>query len=290
MEYIIHIAILLNIYIILALSANITVGLANRLTLCQAAFYGIGAYIGTYFLLHCNLPIFIVVLTTMIITGIFSLFVSLAAIKLKGDYFVLATIGFQMIVYTILLNWTDVTNGPYGVPGIPGLKFLGFIELSGPYTNLVISAVFMLLSLAVFKALRKSPYGRVLMAMRLNEVHVTTTGRNTTLFKSTAFFISAALASIAGILYSSYTSYIDPTIFTMDESIFILSALFIGGCGNTKGSVVGAVFVIIIPEMLRFMGLPDTIAANARHIIYGLTLVLFMYLRPQGICGEISAK
>jgi branched-chain amino acid transport system permease protein len=100
------------------------------------------------------------------------------------------------------------------------------------------------------------------------------------------FFLSAAFSGLAGAIYASYVSYIDPTSFTLDESIFIITALFIGGLGNIKGPILGAVFVIILPELLRFVGMPDAIAANMRQIIYGLALVIIMFVRPQGLLGE----
>ena len=115
-------------------------------------------------------------------------------------------------------------------------------------------------------------------------------GRNTVQFKSWAFFLSAAVAGLAGTIYASYVSYIDPTSFTLDESIFIISALFIGGIGNTQGPILGAIFVVLLPELLRFVGLPDSIAANLRQIIYGLALILVMYYRPQGLMGKTVLK
>ena len=97
---------------------------------------------------------------------------------------------------------------------------------------------------------------------------------------------SVQFSGLAGVIYASYVSYIDPTSFTLDESIFIITALFIGGLGNIKGPILGAVFVIILPELLRFVGMPDAIAANMRQIIYGLALVIIMFVRPQGLLGE----
>ena len=94
------------------------------------------------------------------------------------------------------------------------------------------------------------------------------------------------MAAIAGALYAGYMTYIDPTSFTIYESIFILSMILIGGTGNIKGSVTGVILVILIPEMLRFLGLPQSIAANVRQMIYALLLVILMYFRPQGIAGE----
>lgn len=290
MEYIFHILIMLNIYVMLVLSANLTIGMANLLTMCQAAFYGIGAYIGTFFLMQFNLPFVVIALAVMLLTGLFSWLVSYASVRLKDDYFVIATMGFQLIVYTILYNWTDVTRGPYGIPGIPGINLLGLFELSGVYAYFALSLVVAAIVVLVFYRLVKSPFGRTLNAIRADETMVQALGRDTVAFKAWAFFISAAVAGLAGVIYASYVSYIDPTSFTLDESIFILSALFIGGIGNIKGPILGALFVVLLPELLRFVGLPDSVAANLRQIIYGLALILVMYFRPQGLWGKTILK
>ena len=286
MEYLIHTVTLLNIYILLVLSANLTIGMANLLTMCQAAFYGIGAYIGTFFLMQFNIPFLAIIGAVALTTGAFSLLISYASVKLNGDFFVLATMGFQLIVFTILYNWTGVTRGPYGIPGIPGIRILGIWELSGVYAYFLLSLVITVLVVVLFSILLRSPYGRVLTAIKADETAVQSMGRDTVAAKSWAFFISAAVAGIAGVIYASYISYIDPTSFTLDESIFIICALFIGGTGNVKGPVFGALFVVLLPELLRFIGLPDTIAANLRQIIYGLTLILVAYFRPQGLFGK----
>lgn len=290
MEYIFHIVIMLNIYIMLVLSANLTIGLANLLTMCQAAFYGIGAYIGTIFLMQFHVPLIVIIAVVALVTGAFSLLVSYASVKLKGDFFVLATMGFQLIVYTILYNWTPVTRGPYGIPGIPGIRILGIWEVSGVYGYLAISIILAAATVYVFHRLHNSPYGRELRAIKADELMVQSMGRDTVAAKAWAFFISAAVAGVAGVIYASYVSYIDPTSFTLNESIFIISALFIGGIGNVKGPIFGALFVVLLPELLRFVGLPDAIAANLRQIIYGLSLILVVYFRPQGLFGKTVLK
>ena len=289
MGYILHIVIMLNIYIMLVLSANLPVGMARLLTLCQAAFYGIGAYVSAFFLMQFDLPFIVVALAVMLITGAFSWVVSFASIKLKNDYFILGTLGFQMIVYTVLYNWTDVTRGPYGIPGIPGVKIAGVWELTGVWAYAALTLVTMGVVVLFFHLIKTSPYGRLLKAMRNDELSVQSVGRNTVAARSWAFFLSAAISGLAGLFYASYVSYIDPTSFTLDESIFIISALFIGGVGNIRGPVLGAVFVVLLPELLRFVGMPDAIAANMRQIIYGLSLILIMYFRPQGLMGEKTA-
>ena len=291
MEYVMHIGIMLCIYIILVLSTNLTVGMANLLTMCQAAFYGIGAYIGTYFLMHFNLPFIVIALMVMLATGLTSLLVSYASVKLKGDYFILATLGFQMIVYTILYNWISVTRGPYGIPGIPSIKLFGIWSLNGIYAYFFLALVLAIVVALVFSRLQQSPYGRILKAIRTDELSAKALGRNTVRLKAWAFFISAAFAGVAGLVYASYVSYIDPTSFTLDESIFIITALFIGGIGSRVwGPIVGAAVVVILPELLRFVGLPDAVAANLRQIIYGIILIVLMFVRPQGLLGDAKLK
>lgn len=281
---------MLNIYILLVLSANLPVGLANLFSICQATFYGIGAYFSTYFLMHFSIPFIAIASIVMVLTGLCSIIVSFASIKLKGDYFVLATLAFQMIVFTILYNWTGVTRGPYGISGIPSLKLFGIWSISGVYSYFTLTTILSIIVMLTFLRLKFSPYGRILMAIRSDELVVSSLGRNPVRVKSWAFFISAGFSGLAGLIYASYISYIDPTSFTLDESIFILTALFIGGIGNIRGPILGATFVVFIPEILRFVGLPDTFAANLRQIIYGLALVLIMYLRPQGLWGKIVPK
>jgi branched-chain amino acid transport system permease protein len=277
---------MLNIYILLILSANLPTGLANLLSLCQAAFYAIGAYFSAYFLLHWNLPFIVVALAVMALTGICSLVVALASTRLKGNYFILATLAFQMIVFTILYNWTNITNGPYGIAGIPSIKLFGLISVSGVFGYFLLTTIVTLMVVFLFNNIKSSPYGRVLSAIRSNELTVLSMGRNPVKFKNWAFFISAAFSGLAGLLYASYISYIDPTSFTIDESIFILTALFIGGTSNVKGPIAGALFVVLVPEILRFVGLPNATEANLRQIIYGLTLILVMNFRPQGLLGK----
>lgn len=290
MDAVINILILLNIYIMLVLSANLTIGMANLLTMCQAAFYGIGAYIGTFFLMQFHIPLFVILIVVALVTGLFSFLVSYASVKLKGDFFVLATMGFQLIFYTILNNWKPVTGGPSGISGIPRIRILGIWELSGNYAYLLLTIVLAGLVILLFSKLQNSPFGRELRAIKADELMVQSLGRDTAAAKSRAFFISAAVAAIAGVVFASYIKDIHPTDFSLNESLFIISALFIGGIGNVKGPVVGALFVILLPELLRNLGFPPAVAANLRQIIYGLALILVVYFRPQGLFGATELK
>ena len=291
MEYLFHVIYLLCIYVMLVLSANLTTGMANLLTMCQAAFYGIGAYIGTYFLFQFNISFLLIAFLVMMTTGLSSLIISYASVKLKGDYFVLATMGFQLIVYTIIYNWTEVTHGTYGIAGIPGFNLaFGLVSIDGIYTNLILILLITAAIIWFLNRLKTSPYGRLLKAIRTDGTIVESFGRNTAGVKIWAFALSSAIAGLAGALYASYVGYIDPTSFPLRESIFILCALFIGGIGNIEGPICGAAFVILLPEVLRWVGLPESMAAEIRQIIYGFALVLIMIFHPQGIKGKIVMK
>ena len=288
MDYLFHIGVMANIYILLVLAANLPAGMTGLLSLCQAAFYGLGAYFAAFFLIQMQLPFLVVAAAVMLGAAAVSLLVSYASIKLKGDYFVLATLGFQMLVFTVLYNWTGVTRGPYGISGIPGVQLLGWGsgKLSSVFAYFALTTVISIGAAALFLHLRRSPFGRLLKAVRDDELALAALARNPVRVKFQSFFISAAFSGLAGLFYAAYIGYIDPTSFTLDESIFILSALFIGGTGNVRGPVAGALFVVVLPEILRFVGLPDALAANLRQVIYGLALIFVMYSRPQGLFGE----
>ena len=290
MDYLYHIVFMIGIYTILTLAANIPVGLTNLLTLAQAAFYGIGAYLSAYILIKFNMPIILGLILVSLATGVFSLLISFASIRLKGDYFILGTLGFQLIVFSVLYNWTDITRGPYGITGIPSPKIFGSIELTSNLQFALLAIFVALIVSLLFYHITNSPFGRVLKGIRSDELSVSVSGRNVNKFKIVAFFLSAAFTSTAGYLFGGYVKYIDPTSFTLDESIFILSSLFIGGLGNVKGCIAGATFIVLLPELLRFAGLPESIAANLRQIIYGLTLVFVMYNYPKGLAGNTMLK
>jgi len=278
---------MINIYIILATSTNLLVGVTNLLSLGQAAFYGIGAYLAVYALMILNFPLIPTLIFVFLFTAVSSLIIAYPSLRLKGDYFVLATLGFQLIVYTVLYNWIAVTRGPYGISGISAPKVLATFAISGIIPFLILSTLLAGLTVYFFRHLIHSPFGRVLKGIRDDEISVLTLGRDVTKFKVWTFVVSSGFIGIAGFLYATYVSYIDPTSFNLDEAIFILTAVLIGGSGNIKGPVLGAVFVVVLPELLRFVGLPDSIAANLRQIIFGLILIILMRVRPWGLWGEM---
>lgn len=289
MNYLLHIFIMINIYSILALSLNLLVGYTGLLSISHAAFYGIGAYIGTLSIMKLGIPFFPSVLLAIVGSVLLSFIISVPSLRLKGDYFVLGSIGFQVIAFSILYNWVGLTRGPYGITGIPRPSLFGFSIDSIP-AFFIFSLVAAVLCAVLIYIISYSPFGRLLKAIREDETAAEAMGKNVTNCKITAFALAAGFAAVSGVLLAGYMRYIDPTFFTMMESVYILSIIIIGGTGNLSGPLTGVVLMIFLPEVLRFMQIPDTIAANMRQIIYGLLLIVIMRYWPQGLLGDHKLK
>lgn len=285
MNYIYHLLIYLDIYLIVAMSLNLLMGYAGLLQIAHAAYFGIGAYTTALLMVKLGVGFIPALFISAIVSGILSLLISLPAWRFKGDYFVMLSLAVQIALYSLMYNWTELTNGPFGITGISKPVILGnkFVALDNIF---LLFTVLMILCGAIFFVLLRSPWGRALKAMRDDELAARGLGKNTRLLKLQAFFIASAFVAVAGGMYASYVSYIDPTSFTIDESILMVSMVIIGGTGNFIGPVVGAIILIAIPEILRFLQMPDSIAANVRLLAYGLLLILMIHKRPEGIAGE----
>ena len=289
MEYILHLLILICFYTMLSQSLNLSAGYTGLISLAQAGFYGIGAYTTAIlstqfgFSFWLNLPL------AMLISGAIAFVVSLIALRTVEDYFIICTLGIQVILFSLMNNLMTVTRGPLGIPGIPSISFFE-ISLDIKISFLTLSLFFVALVWFVLKNISKSGFGKTLTAISEDEIYTQSIGKNVYQSKIISFTTSAILAAIPGALYAHYISYIDPTSFTVNESIFILSIVIIGGLGNLTGSFLAAAFLVLLPEALRFVGMPDSIAANMRQIIYGLILVVVMMTGKNGAKDLFSSK
>jgi len=285
MEYLTHLAILFAIYAILALSLNLIVGYTGLLSLAHAAFFGIGAYTTAILTTVYDFNFFVSILIGVFSALLLSALVGVVLSKFKGDYYALGSLGFNVIVFAVMLNWQNLTRGPLGIPGIPRPVLFGF-NFSNNFNFLILIAGFLFLIFLISQFITQSSFGRALKAIREDEQALSIFGYNVRHFKLAIFTIGAGLASIAGSFFASYITFIDPTTFGANESVFIISIIILGGLANLKGSILGALFLILLPEILRFAGFPNEIAAQTRFGIYGLMLVILMLYKPQGFLGE----
>jgi len=286
--YFIHLAILIGIYIILAISLQLAIGFNGLLNLGHIAFFGIGAY--TSALLGLNGVSFCFCLFAAgIMAMLFGFLLSIPTNKLKGDYLALATMGFTFVIYAILLNWTELTKGPLGLPGIPRPNLFGISFLNN-FNFLILTLIITLISYFIIKRITESPFGKVLESIRDDELAARVLGKNSFKIKSVCLTISAFFAGIAGSLYASYITFIDPSSFTIMQLIPVLLIVIVGGLASLGGTILATIILILIPESLRFIGFPSSIVGPARQILYALILILILIYKPKGFFGKVKLE
>ncbi len=286
--YLIHLLILIGIYLILAISLQLAVGFAGLLNFGHIAFFCIGAYTSSLLALN-GFPFWLCFLSSGIIAGLFGFLLSVPVNKLKGDYLALATMGFSFVIYAIALNWTSLTRGPLGLPGIPKPSLFG-ISFSNNFSFLILTAIIALISYLIVKKITTSPFGKVLEAIRDDELATRVLGKNTFKIKTYTLGISAFFAGIAGSLYAHYITFIDPSSFTLLQLIPVLCIVIIGGLASLKGTILATIILVLLPEPLRFIGFPSSIVGPARQMIYALVLLLILLYKPKGFYGKIELE
>lgn len=283
--YLAHFLVMVAIYSILALSLNLLIGYSGIFSLAHAAIYGIGAYASALAALKLGLGFWGGMVVAAGVGAFASALVAIPSLRVAGDYYVVASFGLQVVVLAVFMNWTDLTNGHAGLPGIPRPNLFGWV-IDQPFKYVFLAAAFAVLTWAICWRLTNSAFGRVLQAIRDDEIAALAMGKNVVLVKIVIACISSALGAMAGSLYAHYITYINPSSFSLHESIFIATLVILGGSERLAGPVVGAFMLLAIPEVLKFMAIPDTIAAPMRQIIYGALLIVFMLVRPEGILGR----
>lgn len=287
MEYILHILVMVCIYGILAVSFNLLIGFAGLFAMAQAAFYAFGAYATAILTLKLGLPFPADLLIGVAITAFIGALVAIPAIRISGTYLVVVTLALQVIVIAIATNWKSLTGGTDGLRGIPSLHIFGY-ALDNPGRFLPAAIVALVICFWIAWRLVNSPFGRALRAMRENESAAEAVGKNLLYMKVAVFAFSAGLAAVAGSLFARYLNYVGAESFGIDETIYMLAMVILGGTGNLWGSLVGAAVLVILPELLKFVTLPTEIADKSHLIIYGLLLIVILRLRPEGLLAERS--
>jgi branched-chain amino acid transport system permease protein len=286
--YLVHLLIIIGIQLILSLSLQIAIGYTGLLNFGHIAFYAIGAY--TSALLTINgVPFIWALLAAAIIASIFAFLLSIPTNKLKGDYLGLATIGFAFLVYAVLINWTWLTRGPLGIPGIPKPEIFGIV-FSSNYSFLLLTIIITLISYFIIKRIIDSKFGLLLQAVRDDEAVAKSIGKNTFKVKTIGLIISAFFAGIAGSLFAHFITFIDPSSFTFMALIPVITIIIVGGLASIKGTVIATVIMTLIPEILRFVGLPSSLVGPGRQIIFALILLIILLYYPKGFYGKIELE
>ena len=279
-NYYARVIILCGINIILALSLNLATGFLGQLPLGHAGFMALGAYSSAIFMRFvCNvkmMPPALMFPIGIFLGGVFAAFIGfligIPALRLKGDYLAIITLGFGEIIRVVLLNIDDVlgfkfTYGATSLKNIP--KTTNFFN-----TFLLVAVTYYVIHTYI-----KSRHGRATLAIRDNEIAAESCGINTTFYKTLGFTMSAFFAGIAGALYAGYIGVLNPSAFGFMKSIEILVTVVLGGMGSMAGSIISATVLTSVPEMLRAF-------SQYRMIVYSLLLVIVMIFKPTGLMGN----
>jgi branched-chain amino acid transport system permease protein len=269
MDYFVHVAILVLLYAILGISYNLLMGYTALFSLAHAAMFGIGAYASALFATSLGLNVWLALCVAVAITAASGAVIGIPALRVRSHYLVVLSFGFQMVIYSLMMNLVSFTGGEGGIGGIPKPQLIG-ITVKSKFQYLVTIGVITILVFLIARKLGGSPFVRVLKAIRDDEEATKALGKNILSFKVTVFMVSGALAAVAGSLYAHYITFINPFTFSLAESVFILAIVVFGGSGNIWGSVFGAVVLVSVPELLRFVrGFSEAIAGPFRHMLYG---------------------
>ena len=255
-------------------------GYAGQISLGQAGFYGIGAYVSAVLSLHFGLPVVVSLILAMIVGAIAAVILAVPALRLKGHYLAVATLGFGEIIYIILNEWGP--GGPSGFGDIPHFSLLGHtITSTTGYFYLIwcLVAGVMIFSLNLIH----SRSGRALRAIHDSELASNAMGLDVVALKIKVFILSAVYASLAGGLYAHYITFISPSSFSLFYSILVLMMVIVGGITNLWGAVIGAVVITVLPELLRKFEEFDV-------LVYGLILTLSLMFFRKGLVPILVEK
>jgi len=273
------------IFALLATGLNLVAGTGGMLNLSHAALAGVGAYTAVLLVMKAQWPWLAAFLAGGLLAAITGLVIGAVTLRLRGDYFALATLGFGVVAHALFNNWISLTRGPMGIPGVPAPSLLG-LTLRSPAAQAAYIAVVLALAFLTARRLARSPWGRALRAIRDDQFAALALGKPALRFKVEAITIAGFFAGLAGAAQGFYIRFIDPQQFGLNLMISILVAVLFGGLGNYWGSLLGALMYVGLQHALSYIGLPPHLVGSGQQAILSVILLLLMIFRPKGLLPE----
>lgn len=309
LTYVDNFGIQILIYVMLAWGLNIVVGLAGLLDLGYVAFYAVGAYSYALLSSYFGLSFWVLLPLSGIFAALWGVILGFPVLRLRGDYLAIVTLAFGEIIRLVLINWTEVTKGTFGISSIPKATLFGipFDATAGGFAKLFplpissayykIFLFYLILALCMLTAyvtirLRRMPIGRAWEALREDEIACRSLGINTVTTKLTAFATGAMFAGFAGSFFAARQGFVSPESFVFLESAVILAIVVLGGMGSLTGIAIAAIVMVGGTELLRSMDFlklifgPDFTPELYRMLIFGLAMVVVMLFKPRGFVGS----
>jgi branched-chain amino acid transport system permease protein len=279
--YLMNVFVFIGIHTMLAVALNLLLGFAGQISLGHAAFFGLGAYTSGILTANHAVNPWLAMTIAALAVGILAFGVGFPILKLKGHYLAMATLGLGIIIYIVFNEAVDLTGGPSGFSGIPNLS-LGTIVFDSDLKNFYLVWTFALITILLAVNLAHSRIGRALRAIHDSEVAARVMGVNARLLKVQIFSLSAVISAVAGSLYAHTMTFVSPTSFGFNFSVELVTMVIIGGLGSIYGSLLGAVILTLLPELLRAFHDYDI-------VIYGLILILITIFMPGGLVRGVPS-
>lgn len=278
--YLIFIITLIAIWSMVALAYALPVGYAGMLHLGHIGLFGVGAYTAAL-LIVAGAPFWVVVPAAGLAGGAVGFLLALPARRIKAEHYALITLGALFVIFSILLNWISVTRGPFGVTGIHRPD--GFAE---PASFLALVAAALVVMAAFVHRVTSSPFGKALEAVRDDDLVAESLGKPVAKLRIACLVVSAVLVGIAGAFYAPFLQFINTQLFWLDNAVWVLAALVIGGLASFPGALIGMAALFLIFEPIRFIDLPLELVGPLRFMIFSLLLLLVVLFRPKGLLGR----
>lgn len=280
MSYVYTVAILTALNVIMACGFNLILGYGGLVSVAHPVFFAIGGYASALLAMWTGMPIPAAIACGVAIAVLASMFVSIPALRVSGDYLVIATLGFQLGLVHII-NTVQFTGGANGLTNIPSL-------VEGPYRREWFLALVVVVAIAAVYLVHRlvhGPYGRAITAMRNDEEAFSALGRNPVRIKVAIVALGSGMAGLAGALYAHFYQFLTPEQFGIFTSAALLTMVVVGGAATTWGPIVGAVILTVLPELVRFLDLPIAVLGPLQGVIFTALVMFFIFWRPQGLMG-----
>jgi branched-chain amino acid transport system permease protein len=275
----------ISIFGILAVSLGMLTGHLGIFSMAHAALFGIGAYTFAFLTVKAEWDQIPAAILAVVVAGLGGIIMAIPALRVTGDYFLVASFALQVVATSVFENWTPVTGGTAGIPAIER-PAVGSITFQGNASFLSICILALVLITALTWFVVRSPFGRMLHVIRDDETVAATMGKPIIKTKLVVTMVSGMFAGVAGVLYGQYLQYISPGSFEIATSVAIITMIVVGGMTSVIGTVVGAAIITLIPELFKLISLPTAIAGPMEQVFFGLLLIVLMFVRPQGMFGE----
>lgn len=279
-SYLLNVLVFIGINTMLAVALNLLLGFAGQISLGQAAFFGIGAYVSGVLTANIGIEPWIALAVAAAVSGGLAFVIGFPILKLKGHYLAMATLGFGIILFIIFNETVAVTGGPSGLPGIPYIK-IGSLTFDCDLRNYYLIWLFALAVMLLSINLYQSRIGRALRAIHDSEVAARVMGVNVRILKVKIFSVSAMISAVAGSLYAHTVTFIAPSSFGFHFSVELVTMVIVGGIGSVYGSFLGAAILTLLPEWLRALHDFDI-------VVYGLMLVIMTMYMPGGLISGLQ--